>query len=126
MSYCTCVYAGYDSDQPDFITTKKPKARKAHKCHECGREIQPGETYCRDSGKWYGKMLSFKTCTACSEVVDVFFCDGFAYGQIYSDLYEHIQEMRGQISEACLASLSKDARALVCEEIERYWQQEND
>ena len=123
MSNCTCVYTGYESDQPDFFTTAKSKARKVHKCHECSREIQPGETYCRDSGKWFGKMLSFKICTACSEVMNVFFCDGYVYGQIHIDLYNHIQEMQGQISEACLASLSKDARALVCKQIELYWRE---
>ena len=87
MGYCTCIDAGYDSDQPDFFTVKKPRARKVHKCNECARDIQPGEVYQRDSGKWFGKMLTFKICAACSEIMDVFFCNGFVYGEIHTDLY---------------------------------------
>ena len=121
MSNCTCVYADYSDDLAEFYWLSNPKARKVHKCYDCKREIQPGQIYYRDTGKWDGKLKTYKMCIVCREIIDEFFCDGFAYGQINSDLYEHIQEMDGKISESCLASLSKDARELVCNLIEEYW-----
>lgn len=47
----------------DFASTKQVKARKAHKCEECWRTIEPGETYHRTAGSWEG---DFFTCVACA------------------------------------------------------------
>lgn len=41
---CFCVYID-GREYPEFYTEKKVKARKSHKCGECGKEIKLGEIY---------------------------------------------------------------------------------
>jgi hypothetical protein len=50
---------------PSCVTYAKPKARKRHKCCECGGLILEGETYVRVSGIWDGEPERFKTCIEC-------------------------------------------------------------
>jgi hypothetical protein len=62
-------------DGPSTYHESKPKARKPHKCCECGRMIQPGETYRNLWGVWDGEPKTFKTCEACLDL------DGWARDQ---------------------------------------------
>jgi len=41
------------------------RARKPHKCCECGTAIAEGEQYQVASGKWDGRFDTFCTCLAC-------------------------------------------------------------
>lgn len=122
MSDCTCVYVGGDCDNwPEFLSTKERIAKKEHRCCECGRIIHPGEKYHYLSGKWHESGFhTFHTCSACDAILDAFFCDGNAFGHMKEDLWEHIQEHQGVISESCLAGLPVDAREIVCDMIEDY------
>jgi len=58
----------YDDEPPECFTVATPRARKVHICCECGRKIEPGETYERVSGIWDGRPERFKTCTGCVEL----------------------------------------------------------
>jgi hypothetical protein len=49
----------------DFWTDIERKARKAHRCYECNRTIQPGETYTRSAGVWEGNFQCVKRCAHC-------------------------------------------------------------
>ncbi len=122
MTYCSCIYSGGSDNWPVYFWSTEPMARKEHKCHECKVVIPPGEKYHRDSGKWEKKFYTFKVCFTCREITNAFFCEGFAYGKVLDDLYEHIQEHNGQISEKCIANLSPAAREKVCELIEDHWE----
>ena len=62
-------YCDYD-DQPSFQTTDFVKARKDHKCYECGKIIKPGEVYQRIKGMWDGHWEKFDTCEACADLRD--------------------------------------------------------
>lgn len=55
-------------DGPSTYRETRPKARKSHKCCECGRMIQPGETYRHLWGVWEGEAKTFKTCDACQDL----------------------------------------------------------
>lgn len=55
-----------DCERPEFFDVQEPKARREHRCCECHRAIQPGETYCVSSGKWDGQFDSFKQCHECA------------------------------------------------------------
>ncbi len=57
-----------DFDPPDVYTVTLPKARKRHRCSECGRAIQPGEQYERVTGIWDGTADTFKTCPHCLDL----------------------------------------------------------
>jgi hypothetical protein len=49
----------------DFASTKQVKARKHHNCDECGRVIEPGETYRRTAGSWEGDFFTNVACGHC-------------------------------------------------------------
>lgn len=49
----------------EFYTEKHIKARKLHKCHICRRNIEVGELYSRESGKFEGDFFDRCTCSMC-------------------------------------------------------------
>lgn len=64
MSYdCVCDY-----DAPQFYFADIRKARKQHKCEECGAPILPGDRYESVVGKWDGFVDTFKTCERCHDI----------------------------------------------------------
>lgn len=67
------------------------KARKAHACCECGRRIEPGETYEYVAGKIDGDFRQWKTCAHCSAAGSWLDeeCNGHLFGGIAVDLNEH-------------------------------------
>lgn len=72
-------------------------ARKAHTCHECGREIAPGETYEFAKGIMEGGWFQFKTCGHCIAVrtwlTEV--CGGYCYESVGDDLRQHFRDGYG-------------------------------
>lgn len=58
----------------DFQTTTMPKARKSHRCPECGETIQPGQRYARTTGLYEGDFISAIQCEPCH-----------AFGERYHD-----------------------------------------
>jgi hypothetical protein len=50
----------------DFAATSAVKARKPHVCEECGRIIEPGETYHRTAGSWEGDFFTNVACAHCN------------------------------------------------------------
>lgn len=64
MSYdCYCDY-----DPPEFYHLEIRRARKPHKCHECGGFISVGEQYEHVRGKWEGYVDTFNTCERCRDI----------------------------------------------------------
>ncbi len=87
---CYCDY-----EMPDFFNEALHKARKAHMCDECLCDIKIGETYKRSSGKWDGRVDSYKQCQKCLGLIEYMkahikcFC--WAFGQLIGDAYETVQ-----------------------------------
>jgi len=119
---CSCIYVGNEDDIADFHSKKIQTARKPHSCSECKRVIEPGESYEYVAGSWDGFFQTYKTCEDCLSIRNQFFCDGWFYGEIHSLLFEHIQEMNGQISEDCILELSEGAKNRVFGMIESVWE----
>ena len=117
---CSCVYCDVDSFC-ELLHTETRKARKQHKCYECNNIIEVGYSYLCETTMFEGKFEEIKTCSVCRELRNVFFCEGFYYGQVIEYLKEHIWESNGEISESCIAELSPKAREVVCEMIEHCW-----
>lgn len=92
MSDCFCDY-----DPPQFYSASTPKARKVHRCAECGRAISAGEDYERVVGKWDGSVSVFKTCCRCMALRQHLkahvpcFC--WAHGNLLSDAIEEWQHL---------------------------------
>lgn len=58
------------SEAPSVYADERRKARKPHRCCECGGVIESGETYQHFSGIWDGKAARYKTCPDCVDLRD--------------------------------------------------------
>jgi hypothetical protein len=69
-------------------------ARKAHRCDECGRTIEPGETYWPWTGLGEGRFDHGKMCVHCEAAAQwlVEVCNGYLFHGIAQDLREHWDE----------------------------------
>lgn len=54
---------------PEFYGQRKVKARKQHRCDECGKPILPGKLYEAIAGKWEGEFSSFKLHLGCDQAL---------------------------------------------------------
>lgn len=88
MGNCCCIYV---DDYPDICHQKIVRARKEHRCTECGATIAPGRLYERASMLMDGRWDTFTTCARCVNVRDEFFTCGYYFGGIR----EHFQECFG-------------------------------
>lgn len=91
MSYdCFCDY-----DRPSFYRSSINRARKAHKCYECGSDIFPGEQYEYVSGRWE-YFDTFKTCADCVDIrtwtKNNVPCLCWAHGNLLEDCREAVNE----------------------------------
>lgn len=87
---CQVDYA----DPMEPYSRENRKARKEHKCSECGKVIKPGENYVYHTGKCEGDWLEFKHCEGCTWAAQwlTHVCNGFVFWQVLEDLEEHIRD----------------------------------
>jgi hypothetical protein len=64
-----CLY--YDYDDGVYFDSGRRTARKPHHCDECGRTIDPGETYWYQSGAMDGQASTIKMCRHCDAIIDL-------------------------------------------------------
>jgi hypothetical protein len=87
---CFCDY-----DPPRFYVATMPRAKKAHRCDECGGAIACGQTYENVSGFWEF-FNTFKTCQRCVDlrtwVGNNVPCFCWAHGNLEEDMRETINE----------------------------------
>jgi hypothetical protein len=84
MFNCDCS----DYDQPEFINVYERKARKSHRCSECGGIINKGERYKYISGKWDGDVASYKRCSDCLALLCDLHCACVAFGNLEQELLD--------------------------------------
>lgn len=60
-----------DCEAPKFIRHDHIKARKAHRCDECFREIKPHSFYHKFVGKWDDEIETFERCNWCQSVCEL-------------------------------------------------------
>ena len=84
----------YCDEFAEEISRETPTARKAHRCGECGRAVEPGERYERIVAKWDGDLTVSKTCSHCVRARRWLEreCGGFVYTEVADELAEHWQE----------------------------------
>lgn len=93
MTYdCYCDY-----DMPSWISSRRVKARKVHKCYECRAPILAGESYEYVSGKW-DDFRDFHTCERCLELRQWATISVPCFCWAYGDLHNNVQEMVEQIA----------------------------
>lgn len=88
-----CMIDGADGDWTNLGQTTR-KARKRHRCYECSRWIEPGETYEDARGVGDGYIMVMRSCAHCVQarrwLVSV--CSGYLWGAVAEDLAEHWTE----------------------------------
>ena len=111
MSNCdVCIGGDFDGDGSEFFEITEPKARKPHKCYECGIMINPGDRYERVAGKWEGEFATFETCLFCVEVRKVFSCgESVSYGELWDSMIEAAFP-RLTTASPCFCNLSADSK----------------
>jgi hypothetical protein len=72
------------------------RARKQHKCNECGRMIASGEPYRRTSGLLDGSWTTNKVCQHCTIAANWLMdnCSGYLDRVVYEDINQHASEYR--------------------------------
>ena len=91
------------------------------KCNECHRDIREGEEYESATGVFDGEDFRHRTCLDCLSIREIFFYEGWTYESLMDDLWNHVQDVDGSISESCMSELTPGARSKVCKLIEGVW-----
>jgi len=119
-----CLDHAADCDN-EFYSDSIVKARKPHKCCECGFTIAPGQQYERVSGKSDGDIWVSKTCGPCAEIRKAFVCGSWIFGQLWESIEEGMfpaWDTSGPID--CLAKLETREARDVCRERYREWKEQ--
>lgn len=109
-----CPLSGSEDCGPSVYSTRKPRARKAHTCGECGETIPIGAIHEYVTGLWDGSWDSHRTCLSCVEIRDHFACEGWLFGMLWEDLEQNFfPDMRA--GGPCMEGLSPEAKARLFE-----------
>lgn len=106
----TCDFSiegDYDGDTAQFYNESTVKARKPHKCFECGETIPAGARYKRASGKWEGQMETYHFCAGCDEAAGEFVEGARNFGMLWEEFESNWED--GAHLQACLNRLSTAA-----------------
>lgn len=102
----SCLVDVVDDYFAEFYQDRTPKAKKEHRCGECGSIVKIGESYeyavIKGDDFYYAK-----TCLICKEIRDQFCCSWY-YGMVWEDIMEEIDN-QGDLNIGCLDGLSKEA-----------------
>ena len=91
---CRAYYGDVEEGYSVFHQSLR-KAKKAHKCYECGNAISPGEEYERVSGLYEGSWDHFHTCSRCldlHESLKLFSCYPYAHFRIIGNLLDTAED----------------------------------
>jgi hypothetical protein len=114
MSATCCPLSSNDDDPASFYETRKPRARKEHRCGECREVIRPGDLHEYVVGLWDGHFDSHRTCLSCVEIRDHFQCNGWLFGQLWEDLESNFFPTM-TAGGPCMTGLSPAAKARLFE-----------
>lgn len=88
-----------DADDADERCTvlfeKRQVARVQHRCKECRRPIEKGETYLNERLLFEGRVTTHKTCSHCLVARQWLAaeCGGWIYEGVKEDIAEHVDEL---------------------------------
>ena len=122
---CACFSAGDNDDYVTMLAVNKRRAVKIHRCSECLGTIFPGQTYIEERYLYDGTVDTHKTCACCHSVRETLLC-GYTYGEVWSELHDHLSEAihwSDDVPWAKIAELTPDARAHVLLLIEEIWRE---
>lgn len=88
MCDCDCDY-----DPPSVFRENHVKARKPHKCSECYRVINIGETYRRIFGIWDGRPETFRWCAHCEAADSIVGATVDCHCVLFGGLWDHFRDI---------------------------------
>lgn len=83
-----------DGERPDVYRASTHRAAKQHKCEECSRAIEIGETYGYVFMVYEGRGWTFRTCQHCrvgQQWLSIN-CGGWMSAGLDDEMWEHIHE----------------------------------
>ena len=84
---CSCILPDFDDeDGPKVFQERLLKARKTHKCVECGEAISKGEQHAVASGLWGTRWEQYRTCLGCRDIWKSLCCGSGAFGYLCESL----------------------------------------
>lgn len=89
----------------EIICERTPKARKRHRCDNCGRTIDRGERYHMQVYK-DGKIYSFRSHTACWRASNIIYAEAELYR--YDEELPLVSDMESEDRET-IATQDQDA-----------------
>lgn len=114
VTMCCPLTGSDDSEAASVFASSIVKAAKDHLCSECGEQIVKGTKHEVAKGLWNGAWSTYRTCLLCREIRDHFECDGYIYGQLWSDLMDNFfPDMKA--GGPCMDGLSPEAKACLFE-----------
>lgn len=92
-----CMIDDSDGTVTSIDEGKYRVARSKHKCMECARVIDPGESYYIEVYRFDGRVTRHKTCAHCMVVRGWLEdeCGGWLYTAIEEDARQHVFDNRG-------------------------------
>lgn len=99
-------------DGPEWVRVKEQRARKPHRCWECGAPIKPGDLYEYVVGKWEGDVSVFRTCEPCADLRDSYAAQGYCYtyGSLWEDHLDELLNSGRQVPEGAIQKAREKAR----------------
>lgn len=109
-----CPLESGDGESAACHTVATVKAAKDHWCCECRETIAKGVRYETVRGMWDSSWSTYRTCLSCVEIRTHFQCNGWIYGQLWSDLADNFYpDMKA--GGPCMEGLSPAAKARLFE-----------
>lgn len=109
-----CPLSSNDGDSAECHSVSTVKAAKDHRCCECRETIAKGARHEVVRGMWDHSWSRYRTCLSCVEIRNHFACNGWIYGQIWSDIEENFfPDMKA--GGPCMEGLSPEAKARLFE-----------
>jgi|SRR5579863_434117 len=89
MSDCSVCLTVDESVVCDVFRQQNVRARKPHRCCECGRLIAKGELHQLCNMLCEGEWSAERTCLVCAEIRKAFYCHGEMIGEFWSQMEDY-------------------------------------
>jgi len=122
---CACINVAHSGSKPiDSMVIPGVRAKRNELCDECLEEIAAGERFEKTLVQWdlIEGRHTYRMCLDCQSLREAFFCNGYIVNRLHESLWEHVVDTDGEVLEACLASLTPRALAMICVLIEEMWE----
>lgn len=97
---------------PEWHRSSLVKARKHHRCCECGEVIPPGAVYEYAVGLWEGDVSSYHTCETCADLRASYDERGYCwtYGTLWADHIDELTNSGRPVPEHVIETARRKAR----------------